>query len=258
VTQITRHFLFDLLEEKYLQYDIRSFIQEDPISIPHLFDKKEDIEIASFLTATLAWGKREQIIINAKKLMEWMDFCPYQFISNHTAKDLAVFNKFYYRTFNGDDCVYFLQSLQNLYQNHDGLQGSFNSTNDFEFSIKDAIGNFRNLFFSIPHIKRTQKHVSDPLKNSSCKRINLFLRWMVRTDLRGVDFGIWNHIKPSQLICPLDVHTSRVARKLGLLKVKQNNWNAAIELTKSLKEFDPKDPVKYDYALFCLGIYEHL
>lgn len=257
MTQIARQILFDLLEEKYRQYDTRSFIHEDPISIPHLFNSKEDIEIASFLTATLAWGRREQIIINAKKLMEWMDYSPQQFIYNHKEKDLEVFKKFYYRTFNGDDCVFFLQSLQNIYKHHNGLQGSFNSTYGNEFSIKEVIENFRNLFFKLPHLHRTQKHVSNPARNSSCKRLNLFLRWMVRKDSRGVDFGIWDHIKPSELVCPLDVHTSRVARKLGLLKVKQDNWKAAMELTNNLKKIDPNDPVKYDYALFCLGIYEH-
>jgi uncharacterized protein (TIGR02757 family) len=255
VIQLSRQLLSDLLEEKYRQYDRRSFIQDDPISIPHLFKNKEDIEIASFLTITLAWGRREQIIINAKKLMEWMDFSPQQFIYNHTKKDIDVYKKFYYRTFNGDDCVFFLQSLQNIYQNHNGLELAFNSSNDV--NIKEAINNFRHLFFSLPHLQRTQKHVSDPSRNSSSKRLNLFLRWMVRKDSTGVDFGIWDHIKPSELICPLDVHTSRVARKLGLLKVKQDNWNAAVELTNNLKEFDQNDPVKYDYALFGLGIYEH-
>lgn len=256
MTYLSRQILFDLLEEKYRQYDLRSFIQDDPISIPHLFKNKEDIEIAAFLTSTLAWGHRDQIIINAKKLMEWMDYCPSEFIFNHTIKDMGAFTKFYYRTFNGDDCVFFLQSLQNLYQHHNGLQGSFNSISGNKFSLKETILNFRNLFFELPHLQRTQKHVSDPAKNSSCKRLNLFLRWMVRNDTKGVDFGIWDHIKPSDLICPLDVHTSRVARELGLLKVKQDNWTAAVELTQNLKRFDADDPVKYDYALFCLGIYE--
>jgi uncharacterized protein (TIGR02757 family) len=256
VTRISRQVIFDLLEEKYRQYDLKSFIQYDPISIPHLFSSKEDIEIASFLATTLAWGRRDQIIINAKKLVEWMDYNPYQFISNHSERDRIIFNNFYYRTFNGDDCIYFLQSLQNLYQHHDGLQGSFNSGNGSEFNIKEAIENFRNVFFELPHLTRTQKHISDPAKNSSCKRINLFLRWMVRKDSKGVDFGLWNHIKTSELICPLDVHTSRVARKLGLISIKQDNWKAAEELTQNLKKFDPADPVKYDFALFCLGIIE--
>ena len=256
MTPLSRQVIFDLLEEKYRQYDLKSFIQDDPISIPHLFNSKEDIEIASFLTTTIAWGRREQIILNARKLVEWMDYSPYQFIANHTKRDLGVFSKFYYRTFNGDDCIFFLHSLQNIYQNHNGLQGAFTSSAENEFSLKEAIINFRNIFFELQHMPRTQKHVSDPQKNSSCKRINLFLRWMVRKDGKGVDFGIWDHIKSSELICPLDVHTSRVARKLGLIKVKQDNWKAAVELTQNLKRFDQDDPVKYDYALFCLGIIE--
>ena len=257
MTLLSRQVLFDLLEEKYRQYDIRTFIKDDPISIPHLFSIKEDIEIASFLTATLAWGRRDQIIINAKKLMEWMDYSPFQFISKHTERDLTPFKKFYYRTFNGSDCTFFLHSLQNIYQNHNGLEGSFNSTNRNEFSIKEAIENFRNIFFRLPHEPRTEKHLSNPAKNSSCKRLNLFLRWMVRKDTKGVDFGLWNHIKPSDLICPLDVHSSRVARKLGLLTQKQDNWKAAVELTQNLKTFDASDPIKYDFALFCMGIQEH-
>jgi uncharacterized protein (TIGR02757 family) len=256
VTRLSRQVIFDLLEEKYRQYDLKAFIQNDPVSIPHLFKLKEDIEIASFLTATIAWGRREQIIISAKKLVEWMDYSPYQFITDHSERDRDIFKKFYYRTFNGNDCEYFLKSLQNIYQNHNGLQGTFASSSGNEFRIKEVIENFRKVFFELPHLARTQKHISDPAKNSSCKRINLFLRWMVRKDTKGVDFGLWDHIKTSDLICPLDIHTSRVARKLGLIKIKQDSWKAAEELTSNLKIFDPVDPVKYDFALFCLGMYE--
>jgi uncharacterized protein (TIGR02757 family) len=257
VTKISQQILFDLLEEKYLQYNTRSFIEEDPILIPHLFNNKEDIEIAAFLTAIIAWGRRDQIIQNARKLMEWMDYSPHKFVTDHTKKDLEVYKKYYYRTFNGEDCVFFLESLQNLYKNHNGLEGVFCTIHCDVTNTKEVIENFRNLFFSLPHLKRTEKHVSDPSRNSSCKRLNLFLRWMIRKDSGGVDFGIWDHLKPNQLVCPLDVHTSRIGRKLGLISLKQDNWKAAIELTNNLKRFDPIDPVKYDYALFGLGIYEH-
>jgi uncharacterized protein (TIGR02757 family) len=257
VTGFSQQIISDLLEEKYRQSDNSDFIKDDPVSVPHMFKEKEDIEIASFLTATLAWGRRDQIILNARKLVEWMDYSPFRFITNHTNRDLEAYRKFYYRTFNGVDCVFFLQSLQNMYNNFNGLQGAFTPSSSAEV-VRSAILNFRQQFFSIPHAERTRKHVSDPAKNSSCKRINLFLRWMVRKDKKGVDFGLWDQINQSELICPLDIHVSRVARKLGLLSARQDNWKAAVELTEQLKKIDPADPVKYDYALFCLGIYDHL
>ena len=248
---------YHLLEEKYRQYNTSSFIEEDPVQVPHLFNQKEDIEIAAFLTATLAWGRREQIIINAKKLIEWMDYDPHKFIISHLPADRQLFSKFYYRTFNGEDCMFFLESLQNIYIRNNGLQAAFSCPGNSDANTYHHITGFRKLFFSIRHPQRSQKHVSDPEKNSSCKRLHLFLRWMVRKDKAGVDFGIWNHISPSQLICPLDVHTSVAGRKLGLIQRKQDNRLAAEELTSHLKKFDPADPVKYDFALFGLGNYEN-
>jgi uncharacterized protein (TIGR02757 family) len=256
VTRISRQSLSTLLETKYLQYNTSAFIQDDPVQIPHLFRRKEDIEIAAFLTATIAWGRREQIIINARKLMEWMDYDPFRFIVSHKDRDRELYKKYYYRTFNGNDCAFFLQSLQNIYRNHGGLQGAFSCVNQETVNTLEQIVAFRKLFFELPHLKRNEKHISDPLKNSCCKRINLFLRWMVRKDNSGVDFGIWEHISPARLICPLDVHTSRIARSLGLINRKQDNWQAAVELTEQLKKYDATDPVKFDFALFGLGMYE--
>ncbi len=250
---MTRQELYEFLEEKHDRYNRTEFIENDPISIPHLFNKKEDIEIAGFLAATIAWGQRSTIINNAEKLMKWMNDSPYDFIMNAQIDDLGAFKKFTHRTFNGIDCVYFIKSLQNIYKNHGGLEAVLNSSGE---DLKNAISGFRNIFFELPYPARTLKHISDPAANSAAKRINMFLRWMVRKDNRGVDFGIWDKIKMSRLSCPLDVHSGRVARKLGLLKRRQSDWKAVTELTGKLKEFDPEDPVKYDFALFGLGVTE--
>jgi len=245
------------LDSKYLLYNSLSFIETDPISIPHLFGRKEDIEISGFLAATLAWGQRVTIINNTKKLMGWMDNEPFDFILNFTQHDLKPFQKFVHRTFNGVDCEYFLWSLKNIYQNYGTLENAFcKDFNANELNVKNAILSFRNVFFELDHPTRTQKHIANPEKKSSAKRLNMFLRWMVRVDDRGVDFGIWNKISPAQLICPLDVHSANVARKLGLLERHINDWSAAEELTASLKLLDSDDPVKYDFALFGLGIFE--
>ena len=244
--------IYQLLEEKYDQFNRKSFIASDPISIPHLFSKKEDIEIAGFLAATIAWGQRKTIINNANKLVKLMDNSPYDFILNHTIKDLLRFNEFKHRTFNSIDICYFITSLKNIYNNHNGLESVFSEKED----MQNAIHYFKTIFFELEHPNRTTKHVSDPLKNSAAKRINMFLRWMVRNDKRGVDFGIWNSIKTECLMCPLDVHSGNVARKLGLLKRSQNDWKAVTELTNNLKKFDLKDPVKYDFSLFGLGVFE--
>ena len=250
---MTNSELLSFLEENYRRYNRPDFIELDPISIPHKFSKKEDIEIAGLFSATIAWGQRPTIIRNANDLMKRMDLAPHDFILNHTKKDLLQFKNFKHRTFNGVDCAFFLKSLQNIYKKHKSLEGAFIGSD-----AKSAITNFRQLFFSIPHPHRTGKHVSNPDANSSSKRLNMFLRWMVRKDKRGVDFGLWNNIKISELMCPLDVHSGNVSRKLGLLDRKQNDWKSVEELTSRLRLFDPKDPVKYDFALFGLGVFDSL
>lgn len=249
--------LKDFLEEKYHLYNNKSFIPTDPIQIPHQFSKKEDIEIAGFMAATIAWGQRKSIINNSNKLMLWMDNAPHDFILNHKPKDLLPFEKFVHRTFNGTDCIFFLKSLQHIYKKHDGLEGAFSKHLDpTDENIKPAIIGFRNIFLETKHEKRSEKHVSNPETKSSAKRLSMYLRWMVRKDKKGVDFGIWKTIKPSQLCLPLDVHTGNVSRKLGLLQRAQDDWQAVEEITAVLKQFDNRDPVKYDFALFGLGAFE--
>lgn len=245
----------DFLEEKYLLYNNRSFVQTDPIQIPHQFTKKEDIEIAGFLAATIAWGQRKTIINNAQKLMLWMDNAPHDFILNHSAKELAPFQKFVHRTFNGTDCVFFIKSLQNIYAKHGGMENAFAIKKKDE-NVKNAIINFRKIFLELKHDARSDKHISNPESKSSAKRLCMYLRWMVRNDKKGVDFGIWTKIKTSQLCLPLDVHTGNVSRKLGLLKRPQDDWQAVDEITSVLKQFDKNDPVKYDFALFGLGAFD--
>lgn len=252
--KLTDQQLKTFLEEKYKQYNTCTFITADPISVPHSFNLKEDIEISAFLVATIAWGRRDIIINNGRKLMKLMGNSPYDFVLNSGHK----LRGFKHRTFNETDLNFFINSLNNIYLNHNGLQGLFNHLIEYHNGhIQTVISGFKKVFFEIPHERRTTKHVSDPLKGSSAKRINMYLRWMVRKDKQGVDFGIWDNISPSLLHMPLDVHTGRVARKLGLLKRKQNDWRAVDELTKAMRKFDPNDPVKYDFALFGLGIEEH-
>jgi len=249
--------LKEFLEEKYHLYNNRNFIDSDPISVPHRFSKKQDIEIAGFLAATIAWGNRKSIIANAQKLMQWMDMSPYDFVLNAKSKDLKPFSKFVHRTFNGGDCVFFLQSLQNLYKKYDSLEVPFQKgIGETDTDIRNGIIHFRNEFFAIKHPARTEKHVSDPGKGSSAKRLCMYLRWMVRKDKAGVDFGIWKGIKPTLLCLPLDVHTGNVSRALSLLKRKQNDWQAVEEVTFVLRKLDENDPVKYDFALFGLGVFE--
>jgi uncharacterized protein (TIGR02757 family) len=249
--------LKEFLDEKYFLYNQKNFIETDPICIPHQFTKKQDIEIAAFLAATIAWGNRQSIIKNATKLMQFMDFAPYNFIINATPKDIKLFSKFVHRTFNGDDCMFFIESLKNIYNTHSSLETLFSKgIQPEDETIKNGIISFREEFFSIKHPARTQKHVSNPLKNSSSKRLCMFLRWMVRTDKTCVDFGIWKTIKPAQLCLPLDVHTGNVSRKIGLLNRTQNDWQAVEEVTSLLRQLDSKDPVKYDFALFGLGVFE--
>ncbi|MCK7591098.1 TIGR02757 family protein [Subsaxibacter sp. CAU 1640] len=248
--------LKDFLDQKVEQYNNTKFIESDPIQIPHLFSKKEDIEIAGFLTATIAWGNRKSIINNAHRMMSLLDHSPHNFILNHEESDLEKILPFVHRTFSGIDMVQFVQSLQHIYKNHGGIEAVFHKHSE-EHSTQNAIHQFKKVFFEVEHLQRTQKHISDPLKNSAAKRINMFLRWMVRTDASGVDFGIWNSLSPSQLSCPLDVHSGNVARKLGLLHRKQNDAKALQELDTALRHLDPKDPVKYDFALFGLGVFEN-
>ncbi len=249
--------LKEFLDEKYFLYNHKKFIETDPICIPHQFTKKQDIEIAAFFAATIAWGNRQSIIKNATKLMQLMDYSPHSFVTNAIAKEIQVFSKFVHRTFNGDDCIFFIESLKHIYKNNTSLEILFSKGIQIEDeTIKNGIISFREDFFSIKHPARTQKHVSNPLKNSSSKRLCMFLRWMVRRDRAGVDFGIWKNIKSSQLCLPLDVHTGNVSRKLGLLNRTQNDWQAVEEVTNLLRQLDSKDPVKYDFALFGLGVFE--
>ncbi len=243
--------LKDFLEEKANKYNSSQFIESDPISIPHLFDKKQDIEISGFLAATIAWGQRATVIKNARRLVEWMDYHPHDFVLNASETDLKPFEGFVHRTFNGVDALFFLQSLRNIYQKYDSMETLFKAK-----AVKEGIINFRKAFFSIPHEKRSEKHVSNPEANASSKRLNMYLRWMVRSDNKGVDFGIWENISPALLQCPLDVHSGRVARKLGLLRRKQDDWKAVEELGIALRKFDAQDPARYDYALFGLGVFE--
>lgn len=252
---MTKAELKEFLDVKVIQYNNSDFIASDPIQIPHSFTKKEDIEIAAFLTATIAWGNRKSIINNAKQMMGLMDNSPHDFVLNHSDDDLGNFKGFVHRTFNETDLTFFVQSLHNIYKNHGGLEAVF-AKHTKENDLQTAISKFKATFFEIEHPKRTTKHVSDPLKGSAAKRINMFLRWMVRDSNTNVDFGIWKTIEPALLSCPLDVHSGNVARKLGLLKRKQNDAKALAELDKSLRKLDPKDPSKYDFALFGLGVFE--
>lgn len=250
---MTTHEIKILLDKKYLQYNRSDFIKDDPIQIPHQFSKKEDVEISGFLTATIAWGQRKTIINNANKLMCFMDNAPYDFVMNHEPVDLKRFEGFVHRTFNEIDVQYFMTSLQNIYSHHNGLENVFAT---YPKDVKKALEHFYNLFFELPHLKRTEKHVSNPMKGSAAKRLNMFLRWMVRKDKFGVDFGIWNSIDPSMLFLPLDVHTGNASRKLGLTYRKQNNWLTVNEITTNLRQFCPEDPVKYDFSLFGIGVNE--
>lgn len=245
--------LKEFLDEKVELYNNPNFIESDPVQIPHLFTLKEDIEIAGFLAATIAWGNRKMIIKNAHKMMDLMGNSPFDFVMNHSESQLESLENFVHRTFNGKDFVGFIKGLQHIYQNHDGLEAVFSIEND---SLQITISNFKQLFFEAPHLARTEKHISDPLNGSAAKRINMYLRWMVRNDNKGVDFGIWKNISASKLSCPLDVHSGNVARKLNLLSRKQNDAKALAELDKNLRDLDAKDPVKYDFALFGLGVFE--
>lgn len=262
--------LKNFLDHKVEQYNQPDFIWNDPVCIPHLFSNKQDIEIAGFFAAILAWGQRKTIINKCNELVARMDNAPYDFMINHTDGDLKGLLGFKHRTFNDTDLLYFISFFKKHYQECESLEQAFlprkmSITNKMEsnvredqanrISIENSLNYFRSYFFSqedFPH--RTKKHISSPHQKSTCKRLNMFLRWMVRKDSKGVDFGIWNTLKSSDLVCPCDVHVDRVGRLLGLITRKQTDWLTALELTQNLKQFDAEDPVKYDFALFGLGV----
>jgi len=245
--------LKEFLDEKVKQYNTPDFIDLDPIQIPHMYSEKEDIEIAGFLAATISWGNRKMIVKNARRILSFMGDSPYDFILNHKEQQLKKIDGFVHRTFNTDDLLTFISGLHHIYKNKNGIEGIFTAYQTKD-SLQPAIHEFKKEFFSIPHMQRTRKHLSDPLDGSAAKRINMYLRWMIRKDNAGVDFGIWNNISPSILSCPLDVHSGNIARSIGLLKRKQNDAKAVKELDEVLRQMDPLDPVKYDFALFGLGV----
>lgn len=245
----------EFLDEKVILYNNPKFIDSDPIQIPHQYSIKEDVEISAFLTATIAWGNRMMIIKNADRMMDILGNSPFDFIMNHKEVHLEKANEFVHRTFNAVDFKYFIKALQHIYRNHAGLENIF-QTHATKDSLQPAIHHLKKIFFEIPHPSRTTKHISDPLNGSAAKRLNMYLRWMIRNDNCGVDFGIWKSLSPSQVSCPLDVHSGKVARKLGLLKRKQNDAKALVELDSNLRKMDPTDPSKYDFALFGLGVFE--
>ncbi len=247
--------LKEFLDEKVELYNRPSFIESDPISIPHRYKEKEDIEIAGFLSATIAWGNRKMILKNSVRMMEILEDSPFEFIVNSSDCELDQAVRFVHRTFNSVDLAYFLKGLRHIYRNKGGLEKIFETYKTSD-SLQPAIHQLHRVFFELPHEKRTERHVSDPFKGSAAKKINMYLRWMIRRDKAGVDFGIWKSIPPSILSCPLDVHSGNVARKLGLLHRKQNDAKAVQELDGILRQLDSNDPVKYDFALFGLGVFE--
>lgn len=245
-----------LLNQKSRQYNRLEFIEHDPVSIPHRFQKKEDIEIMGLWAAVLAWGQRKTIINKCSELITLMDGAPFDFVKNHQSSDLKPFLNFKHRTFNDTDTLYFLHFFQQYYRLHDSLEDAFlvgmNETTD---TVESGLVGFHDFFCSLEDFPgRTRKHIASPQRNSTCKRLNMFLRWMVRHDDCGVDFGLWKRISPAQLVCPCDVHVDRVARHLGIIKRPQTDWLTALELTRTLRILDPTDPVKYDFALFGMGV----
>lgn len=250
--------LKDFLDRKVEHYNHVHFTEEDPVCIPHQFTLLQDREIAGFFAAIFSWGNRTAIINSSKRLMLLMDSAPYDFILNHQEKDLSRFLSFRHRTFNATDLLYFISFFKEYYSSVISLESAFSAhLSESDRTVEKALNGFHNIFFAGEHPERTRKHISTPAKNSACKRLNMFLRWMVRRDHQGVDFGIWKNIAPSQLVCPLDIHVARVAQRLSLISSRQANWKTAVALTDELRKFDPVDPVKYDFALFGLGIEEH-
>ncbi len=251
--------LIKFLNAKVDLYNQPSFIKDDPVCIPHLFTQKPDIEIAGLFAALFAWGNRTTIINKSKELMGRMDNAPHDFILHHQQKDLKKINGFKHRTFNDTDLLYFIEFLKFHYSNYPSLETAFSKwIESGDDDTGKALNGFYHYFFSLEHVPpHTRKHIASPEKHSSCKRLNMFLRWMVRNDKKGVDFGIWEKISPAQLICPIDVHVARVAKRLSFLERKPVDWLAALELTSCLRALDPLDPVKYDFALFGLGVMEN-
>lgn len=246
-----------LLDEKAAYYNRPAFIESDPIRIPHQFTQKQDIELAGFFAAIFAWGNRTTIMAKSLELMQRMDMAPYDFVQHASAADLTGLAGFKHRTFQYDDLLYFLEFFRRHYARHDSLETAFSQwMRPRDTTVENALNGFRRYFFDGEHLRRTEKHISAPALKSSCKRLNMYLRWMVRRDDQGVDFGLWHSIRPSQLICPLDVHVARVAKRFNLLTRKQSDWEAALELTTWLRKLDKADPVKYDFALFGLGVIE--
>ncbi|GAA4436517.1 TIGR02757 family protein [Pontibacter saemangeumensis] len=246
-----------LLDDRVEQYNQPGFIPNDPVSVPHRFSKKQDIEISGFFAAILAWGQRKTIINNCLKLMDLMDNAPHDFVLHHQDHDLPRFLGFKHRTFNDTDLLYLLHFFQQYYRRHHSLETAFTGEGEIYKTQKERLVHFHNLVFSLEDApQRTRKHIATPARKSACKRLNMYLRWMVRKDEKGVDFGIWDTMQMAELICPCDVHVERVARRLGLITRKGMDWETAEELTAYLRAFDPTDPVKYDYALFGLGIEE--
>ncbi len=250
--------LAKILEEKYEEFNHIDFIEADPISIPHLLTKKQDVEIMAFWTSMLAWGQRKTIINKARLLLDLMDGAPHDFMLNHAETDLKPFLDFKHRTFNATDTLYFIAFFRDYYSKHVSLETAFSEhLSDEDEHVGKALAGFHERFFSLEDApQRTRKHVATPIRKSTCKRINMFLRWMVRKDNSGVDFGLWNAISTNQLLCPLDVHVDRVGRRLGLITRKQTDWQTVLELTSNLKKYDANDPVKYDFSLFGMGILE--
>jgi uncharacterized protein (TIGR02757 family) len=246
--------LKELLDRLAKKYNTPAFIPADPISIPHRFSKKEDIEISGFLASVIAWGNRCSILKSASKIMEMMDNDPHNFVCNAKGKELKPLSGFVHRTFNGSDMLFFAESLKNIYQNYNGLHGVFSEGFSRNGNIPGALSHFRKIFLEADHEKRSEKHIPDIAKKTAAKKINMYLRWMVRRDRNGVDFGLWRNIPTDSLLMPLDVHSAATARKLGLLTRKQNDLRSVIELTDNLKKFRPEDPVYYDYALFGAGV----
>jgi uncharacterized protein (TIGR02757 family) len=250
--------LSDFFNDKVKEYNQPDFIKADPVCIPHLFTKKQDIEIAGLFASIFAWGNRTTIINKSKELITLMDHAPHDFVLQHTEKDLRKLEGFKHRTFNTTDLLYFISFLQHHYSTNSSLESAFTKwMSPKDETIEQALTGFYHYFFSLEDVpNRTRKHIASPEKNSSCKRLNMYLRWMVRSDNKGVDFGIWKNISPAQLICPVDVHVARVAKRFKLLDRKQVDWLAAVELTSYLRQLDKKDPAKYDFALFGLGVME--
>ena len=247
--------LKEFLDEKASKYESQLFIKDDPILIPHQFTNERDIEISAFITSIISWGNRKSIIKSSRNIMTYMDNSPYDFIMNHSKEDLIGTNKSIHRTFNMIDLNYFIISLKNIYKNHGGIEDIISDKKN-GLNIQERISSFKKIFFSLKHPERSKKHLPSPIDGSSAKRFNMFLRWMVRSNEKGVDFGLWKKIRKSELSIPLDVHTGRIARELGLLSRNQNDSKSVKEIDLKLREMDHIDPVKYDFALFGLGAYE--